>query len=107
MTKDVIEWYDRFNTKGCPDELIFGNFSDQPIPSNYHNFLKYDDDDGNNFPGTPVDNDLLNTKGVENSVLPNFEYINYDIIMIDDDDRLESYIDLVQKEMMEIEGVDN
>ena len=32
-TEDVISRYDTFNTKGCPDELIFGNFNDQPIPS--------------------------------------------------------------------------
>ena len=56
MNEDVIEKYDTFNTKGFPNELIFGNFNDQPIPSDYYNFLNDydDDDDGNNFPGTPV-----------------------------------------------------
>ena len=54
MTKYVIERYDTFNSKGCPDELIYGEFNDQPIPSNYYNFLNDDDDDGNNIPGTPV-----------------------------------------------------
>ena len=39
MPKDVIERYDTFNTKGFPDELIFGEFNDQPIPSEYFNFL--------------------------------------------------------------------
>ena len=33
MTEDVIERYDTFNTKGCPEDLIFGDFNDQPIPS--------------------------------------------------------------------------
>ena len=55
----MIEQYDTFNTKGCPNELIFGEFNDQPIPSNYYNFLNYNDDIDNNIPGTPVDNSLL------------------------------------------------
>ena len=58
MTKDVIEKYDTFNTRRCPDELIFGDFNDQPIPSHYYNFLKDDNDDGNNVPGTPVEDSL-------------------------------------------------
>ena len=55
----MIEQYDTFNTKGCPNELIFGEFNDQPIPSNYYNFLNYNDDIDNNIPVTPVDNSLL------------------------------------------------
>ena len=55
MTKDVIEWYYNFNTKGCYDELIFGYFNDQHIPSDYYNFLKDDNDYGNNVPGNPAD----------------------------------------------------
>ena len=56
MTEDVIESYDTFNTKGCRDKLIFGAFNDQPIPSNYYNFLNDDNNDGNNIPVNPVDN---------------------------------------------------
>ena len=59
MTKDAIEIYGTFNTKRCPDELIFDDFIDQPIPSNYYNLLNDDYDNGNNVPGTPVDDDLL------------------------------------------------
>ena len=58
MTEGVIERYETFNTKRCPDKLIFGNFNDQPIPSNYYNFLNYDDDDGNNIPGNTIDGAL-------------------------------------------------
>ena len=50
----MVENYDTFNTKEFPDELIFGDFNYQPIPSNCYNFLNDDDDDGNNIPGTPV-----------------------------------------------------
>ena len=35
MTEDAIEQYDTFNTKVCPEDLIFGDFNDQPIPSTY------------------------------------------------------------------------
>ena len=59
----MIERYGAFNTKGCPDELIFGDFNDQPIPSNYYNLLNDDDDNdydyGNNIPGNPVGDSLL------------------------------------------------
>ena len=58
MTKDVIQCYDTFNKKGCPDELIFCNFNDYPILSNYYNFLNDDNDNGSNVPGTPVDNSI-------------------------------------------------
>ena len=40
------------------DALIFGNFIDQPIPPDYYNFLNDDDDDGNNIPGTCIDDVL-------------------------------------------------
>ena len=33
ITEDVIERYETFNTKDCPENLIFGEFNDQPIPS--------------------------------------------------------------------------
>ena len=58
MTEDLIELYETFNTKLCLDELIFGNFNDQPIPSDYYNLLNDDSDNGNNIPGTPVDGTL-------------------------------------------------
>ena len=59
MTKDVNEGYETFNNKGWPDELIFDDFNDQPIPSNYYNRPNDDYENGNNVPGTPVDDDLL------------------------------------------------
>ena len=55
MTEYVIEQYDSFNTKGCPDELIFGNLRDQPIPPDYYEFLNDNYYDDNNTPGTPVE----------------------------------------------------
>ena len=59
MTEDVIEKYDTFNTKGCPDELIFDEFNDQSIPSNYCNFLNDDYDSVNHFTRNPVYDALL------------------------------------------------
>ena len=45
MTEDVIERYDMFNAKGCPEDLIFGDFIDQTIPSTYSDLPNdYDDD---------------------------------------------------------------
>ena len=32
MTEDVIELYENFNTKGCPEDLIFGDFNNQTTP---------------------------------------------------------------------------
>ena len=54
MTEDTIEGCDTFNTKWCPDELIFGDFNDKLIPSHYYNFLNYDEEDGNNIPGINI-----------------------------------------------------
>ena len=59
MTEDVIKIYDTFNAKRCTDDLTCGDFNCQPILSNYYKFLNDDDGDGNNIPGTPVDNSLL------------------------------------------------
>ena len=65
MTDDFIERYDVFNTKGCPEDLIFGDFNDQPIPSTYSDLTNdYDDD------GTQIDADLTDNKGVEDAVVP-------------------------------------
>ena len=99
MAEGVIELYENFNTKAYPDEIIFGYFNDQPIPSNYYNFLNDDDDDGNNIPGTPVYDALPDNKGVEYSVVINDEYINYEIIVYDDDS-LASDIDPLQNEIL-------
>ena len=53
MTDDVFEQYDTFNTKGFPEDLIFGDFNDQPIPFTYSDPTNdYDDD------GTQIDIDL-------------------------------------------------
>ena len=50
----MIECYYTLNTKGFTDELSFGYFNDQLIPSNYYNFLNYDNENGNNIPGNLV-----------------------------------------------------
>ena len=76
-----------------------GNFNDQDTPSEYYNFLNDDDDYVNNFPGTLVDSALTDNKGVEHSVMPNNE-INDEIITIDADDRLASYIETLQKTIL-------
>ena len=68
MTEDVIDRYDTCITKGFPDELIFGYFNLQPIPSDYYNFLMNDNENGNNIPEILVDNDLPDNKGVEDVV---------------------------------------
>ena len=54
MAEDLIEQYTTFNIKGCQYELIFGDFKDQPVASDYYNPLNNEDDDGNNIPGIPV-----------------------------------------------------
>ena len=103
----MIAQYDTFNNEGCPNELIFGDFIEQPIPSDYYNFLKDYDDGGNNVTENPVYNSLPDNKGVKDSVMPSNEDINHEIIIIDDKDRLVSNINHLQKEMTEIQGVDN
>ena len=65
MTEDAIERYDTFNTKGFPEDLIFGDFNDQPIPSTYSDLTNdYDND------GTQIDAALTDNGGVEDSVVP-------------------------------------
>ena len=60
MTEDVIERYWNFNTKDCPEDLVFGNFSNQPILSTYYDIINdYDDS------GTPIDAVLSDNEGVE------------------------------------------
>ena len=68
MTEDVIEQYDTFNTKGCLEDLIFGNFNDQPIPSTYSDPTNDYDDDGTKF-----DADLMENEGVKYAVVKNYE----------------------------------
>ena len=41
MTEGVIEQYDNFNTKRCPEDLVFGDFDNQTIPSTYSDFINY------------------------------------------------------------------
>ena len=66
MTEDVIKRYGTFNTKGCPEDLIFGDFNDQPIPSTYSDLTNdYDDD------GTKIYSSLMENKGVGDAVVPN------------------------------------
>ena len=56
MAEYVIERYDTFKTKVCPYELLFGDFFDQPIPPDWYEFPKDNDDNNNDTTGTPVDN---------------------------------------------------
>ena len=60
----MIECYDNFNVKGCPDEPLFGDFYDQLISPDYYDFLSDDNCDNNDIPGTPVEYVLLDNKGV-------------------------------------------
>ena len=103
----MIKIYDTFNNEVCPDELIVGDFNDKPIPSDCYNFLSNDNEYGNNVPGTPVDDALLYKEKVEDAVVPNYEDINDEIIIIDDDDRLASNIDPLQNEILVIEGAES
>ena len=50
------------------ENSIFGDFYNQPIPSDYYNFLNDGNDNDNNTPGTLVDNVLLDNKRVEDAV---------------------------------------
>ena len=68
MTKDFIERYNNFNTKGCPDDLVFGYFNHKPISSTYSGFINdYDDY------GTPIGAALADNEGVEDAVVTNDE----------------------------------
>ena len=71
MTEGFIELCETFNTKGCPEELIFGGFYNQPLPSTYSDLINdyYDN-------VTPIEASLAYNKGVENSVIPHDEDIN-------------------------------
>ena len=80
MTEDVIEQYDTFNTKGCPEDLIFGDFNDQPIPSTYSDLTNdYADD------GTQIDASLTDNEIVDDTVVPNDESNYEDSLAIEID----------------------
>ena len=80
MTEDAIERYDTFNTKGCPEDLIFCDFNDQPIPSTYSDITNdYDDD------VTQIDAALTDNEGVEDAVVPNDENNDEDSLASDID----------------------
>ena len=68
MNEGFIEQYTTFNTKGCPEDLIFGDLNNQPIPSTYSDLT-------NNYDGndTPIDASQADNKGVEYTVVPNDE----------------------------------
>ena len=92
MTEDVIKQYDSFSTKGCPGDLIFGDFNNQPIPYTYSDFINdYDDY------GTPIDAYLAENEGVEYAVMQNDEDTN-DEITTDNDDTLASDVDPPSKQ---------
>ena len=78
--------------KDIQTNQFLANLNDQPIPSNYYNFLNYDNDNSNNIPCTPVYHALLYNEGVEDAFMPNDEDIN-DAIIIDDDDSFVSDIE--------------
>ena len=66
MTEDIIEGYNTFNTKGFPEDLIFGDFNDKTIPPTYSDLTNdYDEY------GTQIDADLTENKGVEDTVVSN------------------------------------
>ena len=80
MTEDVVERYDKINAKSCPEDHIFGEFNDQPIPSTYSDLTNYYDDDG-----TKIDSALTDNKVVEDAVVPNDESNDEDSLVSDID----------------------
>ena len=106
LTDYAIKLYDNFNTKGCPDEILFDDFYDHLTPPDYYDFLNDNDENDNNNPGTSVDDVLPENKGVEYEVVPNApdadandEEIDDDTL-IDDADSLISAIDPLQDEIL-------
>ena len=60
MTEYVIEQYENFNTKCCPEDLIFGDFNNKHIPYTYSDITNdYDGD------GTPIEAALSENKLLE------------------------------------------
>ena len=77
MNEDVIELYDTFNAKVCPDEILFGDFHYRPIPPGYYYFLYDNDNYEYNTPGNPVEGVFMDTEGVEDGTfMPNAPDIN-------------------------------
>ena len=56
MTEGDIEKYEIFNTKGCPEDLIFVYFNNQPIPSTYSDIMNDYDEDFTPIGAALVDN---------------------------------------------------
>ena len=56
IAEDVIELYDTFNTKCCPEDLIFGGFNYQPISSTYSDLTNYYDKDVTQIEASLKDN---------------------------------------------------
>ena len=71
MNEYVIERYETFNTKGCPEELIFGDFNNQTTPYTYSGLTNNYDGDGN-----PIDADLADKELVEDAIVKNDENNN-------------------------------
>ena len=59
MNEYVIERYNNFSTKGCPEDPIFGDFNKQPTPSTYSDLINNYDDNG-----TPIDAYISEKEGV-------------------------------------------
>ena len=56
MNEDGLERYDMFNTKVCTEDLVFGDFNDQPIPPTYSDLTNDYDDDGTQIYAALKDN---------------------------------------------------
>ena len=67
-----MEGFENFNTKALPEDHIFGDFNNQPIPSTCSDLTNDYDDYGN-----PIKSALVENKWVEDAVVPNDEN-NYD-----------------------------
>ena len=59
----MIERCDNSNAKGCPYELLSGNFHYQPVPPGQYDLLNDNDYDDNNNSGTPADGVFPEKKG--------------------------------------------
>ena len=100
IPEGFIEQYNNLNAKGCPEDLLFGYFNNQHIPSTYYDIINdcYGDD-------TPIDAYLADNEGVEDSIMPNDKDTD-EAITTDYDNSLVSYIGPPPNEILEIEGVD-
>ena len=55
-----------FNTKVCPEDLVFGDFNNQLTPFTYTGLINDYDDDGTPIGATPMDKELVEDKVVTN-----------------------------------------